>query len=173
MPGRAAMDRVLVRTLTFRQRSEPSEHCRGRRKEWSGKRDSNPRPSAWKADALPLSYSRSSRWNEKKWWWGKDSNLRRLSRQIYSLFPLTAREPHHTRNLILADRRSQPAARHAGACPPRERPIRPGSSTPRGGGGPTLGFTFGRCWWGISKASIVSVGLHGEWRIRWRYDDFC
>ncbi len=25
---------------------------------WSGKRDSNPRPSAWKADALPLSYSR-------------------------------------------------------------------------------------------------------------------
>ena len=28
-------------------------------KEWSGKRDSNPRPSAWKADALPLSYSRS------------------------------------------------------------------------------------------------------------------
>src|SRR5208282_3746110 len=24
----------------------------------SGKRDSNPRPSAWKADALPLSYSR-------------------------------------------------------------------------------------------------------------------
>ena len=27
-------------------------------KDWSGKRDSNPRPSAWKADALPLSYSR-------------------------------------------------------------------------------------------------------------------
>jgi hypothetical protein len=27
---------------------------------WSGKRDSNPRPSAWKADALPLSYSRAS-----------------------------------------------------------------------------------------------------------------
>ncbi len=26
---------------------------------WSGKRDSNPRPSAWQADALPLSYSRS------------------------------------------------------------------------------------------------------------------
>ena len=21
-----------------------------------------------------------------------------------------------------------------------------------------LGFTFGRCWWGISKGSIVSVG---------------
>jgi hypothetical protein len=27
-------------------------------KEVSGKRDSNPRPSAWEADALPLSYSR-------------------------------------------------------------------------------------------------------------------
>ena len=26
---------------------------------WSGKRDSNPRPSAWEADTLPLSYSRS------------------------------------------------------------------------------------------------------------------
>ena len=27
------------------------------------------------------------------WWRGQDSNLRRQSRQIYSLFPLTAREP--------------------------------------------------------------------------------
>ena len=27
---------------------------------WSGKRDSNPRPSAWEADTLPLSYSRES-----------------------------------------------------------------------------------------------------------------
>jgi hypothetical protein len=27
---------------------------------WSGRRGSNPRPSAWEADALPLSYSRSS-----------------------------------------------------------------------------------------------------------------
>lgn len=25
---------------------------------WSGRRDSNTRPSAWKADALPLSYAR-------------------------------------------------------------------------------------------------------------------
>ncbi|CAB1370306.1 conserved protein of unknown function [Denitratisoma oestradiolicum] len=29
----------------------------------------------------------------KLWWRGKDSNLRRQSRQIYSLIPLTAREP--------------------------------------------------------------------------------
>ena len=29
-----------------------------------------------------------------EWWWGEDLNLRRLRRQIYSLFPLTTREPH-------------------------------------------------------------------------------
>ena len=28
---------------------------------WSGRRVSNPRPSAWEADALPLSYSRQNR----------------------------------------------------------------------------------------------------------------
>lgn len=27
---------------------------------WSGRRDSNPRPSAWEADTLPLSYARSA-----------------------------------------------------------------------------------------------------------------
>src|SRR6266436_5036679 len=41
---------------------------------WSGKRDSNPRPPAWKAGALPLSYSR--RWSTtpqpSKWWGGED-----------------------------------------------------------------------------------------------------
>src|SRR5882724_4134409 len=39
---------------------------------WSGKRDSNPRPPAWKAGALPLSYSRLDRW-----WGGEDLNPRR------------------------------------------------------------------------------------------------
>ena len=34
-------------------------------------------------------------WREKRWWRGKDSNLRRQSRQIYSLIPLAAREPLH------------------------------------------------------------------------------
>ena len=33
--------------------------------------------------------------HEEKWWRGKDSNLRRLSRQIYSLIPLATREPLH------------------------------------------------------------------------------
>jgi hypothetical protein len=86
-----------------------------------------PTPSAWKAEVLPLNYTRpisksfltesfkSSRAQivfyfcvtpllanpvivqatppTRKWWRGEDSNLRRLSQQIYSLPPLTAREP--------------------------------------------------------------------------------
>jgi hypothetical protein len=59
-----------------------------------------PTQSAWKAEVLPLNYTRFS-FHPKAflylriniWWRGKDSNLRRLSRQIYSLIPLTAREP--------------------------------------------------------------------------------
>ncbi len=35
------------------------------------------------------------------WWRGKDSNLRRLSQQIYSLPPLTAREPLRTKPAII------------------------------------------------------------------------
>ncbi len=35
------------------------------------------------------------------WWRGKDSNLRRQSRQIYSLLPLTAREPLRTKRAIM------------------------------------------------------------------------
>lgn len=51
-----------------------------------------PTLSAWKAEVLPLNYTREL---EPKaiWWRGKDLNLRRLSRQIYSLIPLTTREP--------------------------------------------------------------------------------
>ncbi len=48
-----------------------------------------PTLSAWKAEVLPLNYARIG----KLWWRGQDSNLRRLSRQIYSLIPLAAREP--------------------------------------------------------------------------------
>ena len=55
---------------------------------WSGKRDSNPRPRAWKARALPTEL-----FPQTKWWRGKDSNLRRHRRQIYSLLPLATREP--------------------------------------------------------------------------------
>jgi hypothetical protein len=51
-----------------------------------------PTLSAWKAEVLPLNYTRIQK-NTTMWWRGKDSNLRRLSRQIYSLIPLAAREP--------------------------------------------------------------------------------
>ena len=33
----------------------------GPRETWSGRRDSNPQPSAWEADALPLRHTRSLR----------------------------------------------------------------------------------------------------------------
>ena len=74
-----------------------------------------PTQSAWKAEVLPLNYTRITKYNSSLqqnypiltnsyfmhllsyisfiWWRGKDSNLRRQSRQIYSLIPLTAREP--------------------------------------------------------------------------------
>ncbi len=45
-----------------------------------------PSQSAWKAEVLPLNYTR-------KWWREKDSNLRSLWQQIYSLPPLATREP--------------------------------------------------------------------------------
>ena len=64
-----------------------------------------PTSSAWKAEVLPLNYTRGTcnriepfedsplTRTSEIWWRGEDSNLRRLSRQIYSLFPLTTREP--------------------------------------------------------------------------------
>ncbi len=63
---------------------------------WSGKRDSNPRPSAWKADALPtellpLFVVEFVHLVGSTWWGEEDSNLRSLRRQIYSLLPLSTR----------------------------------------------------------------------------------
>ena len=65
-----------------------------------------PTSSAWKAEVLPLNYTRltqsfttvnrrpvGQRFPHYLWWRGEDLNLRRLSRQIYSLIPLTTREP--------------------------------------------------------------------------------
>ena len=42
-----------------------------------------------------------------KWWRGEDLNLRRLSRQIYSLLPLATREPLHFE--VLFDPTVEPA----------------------------------------------------------------
>src|SRR5208282_1562194 len=45
---------------------------------WSGKRDSNPRPRAWKARALPTELFPLSPSSSLSYWWrGEDSNLRR------------------------------------------------------------------------------------------------
>jgi hypothetical protein len=105
---------------------------------WSGRRGSNSRHSAWKAEALPTEllpllrltsskiyqrrqqgFSRCAanfcrkkpcstcrlrlftgvsyiQLSQFEWWWGEDLNLRRRRRQIYSLFPLTTREPHRS-----------------------------------------------------------------------------
>jgi hypothetical protein len=122
--------------------------------EWSGRRDSNPRHPAWKARALPTellplksiygkalytvpSSGRCRTRSRRRfgWWRGEDSNLRRHRRQIYSLFPLTAREPLHTigsRGPVMVPR---PGARVRPAVPPG--PDRPGRSS--GGLGASVG----------------------------------
>jgi hypothetical protein len=70
---------------------------------WSGRRGSNSRPSAWKADALPTellplntTFFIYTNWYSVpvSWCRGQDSNLRRaLARRIYSPEPLTTRPP--------------------------------------------------------------------------------
>ena len=58
-----------------------------------------PSSLAWKAIALPLSYTRSGNRHD---WGVQDSNLRRHSHQIYSLTPLTTRETLRPRFLAPA-----------------------------------------------------------------------
>ena len=63
-------------------------HCSQNR--WSGRRDSNSRPSPWQGDALPLSHFR------KIYWWRRvDSNHCRRSQRIYSPPPLATRALLH------------------------------------------------------------------------------
>jgi hypothetical protein len=50
--------------------------------------------SAWKAEVLPLNYTRLLLLSiHPAWWRGVDSNHRSVTRQIYSLIPLATREP--------------------------------------------------------------------------------
>jgi hypothetical protein len=81
-----------------------------------------PTSLAWKAKVLPLNYTRSLSEQIQAgitfqykttpapiffhitpltWWRGEDSNLRRLSRQIYSLIPLATREPLRNASRVL------------------------------------------------------------------------
>ena len=92
MPCAGAHDRIrtgdlfltkeVLYRLSYMGPLTPSIHSLSQpRLSWSGKRDSNPRPSAWKADALPTELFppwilvRSPL--HASWWRGKDSNLRR------------------------------------------------------------------------------------------------
>ena len=55
----AGADQRLRNTRTPMGREDWRDAECNRVKNWSGKRDLNPRPSPWQGDALPLSYSRS------------------------------------------------------------------------------------------------------------------
>jgi hypothetical protein len=54
-----------------------------------------PAYSAWKADVLPLNYTR------KKMVVGGGFEPPKLARQIYSLIPLATREPHHREQAVM------------------------------------------------------------------------
>ena len=76
------MPRVELGTFSLpRKRSTPELY---RQKKLSGRRGSNSRHSAWKADALPTELLPLIMWGEQ------DSNLRRRSQQFYRLLSLTA-----------------------------------------------------------------------------------
>ena len=68
---------VGIRTLDTRLRRPllyPAELRAHAYKKWSGRRDSNSRPSPWQGDALPLSHFRIFNWSREM-----DSNHRKLS----------------------------------------------------------------------------------------------
>ena len=77
-----------------------------------------PSYSAWKAAALPLSYTRKLRGQARAvfWWRGLDSNQRRLSQRIYSPSPLTTRAPlrNSPPTRLLEKRRTETPRRRAG-----------------------------------------------------------
>ena len=116
---------------------------------WSGRRESNPRPTAWKAVTLPLSYSRNFESRKSKfetrlsglptsfefpvsslqaWWTGEGSNLRR---------------PHGSADLQSA------AFDHSATCP---------VLTSSGDCART-----GKCLFSRSTPSVVD---RGDWRLR-------
>src|SRR5437016_11857184 len=65
---------------------------------WSGKRDSNPRPRAWKARALPTELFPPTQPKKNTGGEGRIRTSEGISRQIYSLLPLATREPLRSEN---------------------------------------------------------------------------
>lgn len=57
--GRMNTNRFIPVEGDRETKKEPAENSAGSLKKWSGKRDLNPRPPAWEASTLPLSYSRT------------------------------------------------------------------------------------------------------------------
>ena len=94
-----------------------------------------PSSLAWKAIALPLSYTRGFRPGRD--WGVQDSNLRRHSHQIYSLTPLTAREtPLVCGGLLdcdvvsaIVDRAPRPTVGDGADTPPMHPPAAPRASS--------------------------------------------
>src|SRR5262249_17349365 len=73
------------------------------RETWSGKRDSNPRPPAWKAGALPLSYSRLK----------AEPRAPFSSAEPYTPFSSAGSRGPHAVAPLSAHPRSAPASRHS------------------------------------------------------------
>src|SRR6185503_6069375 len=98
-----AMRFELMTSSLPRRRSTPElrgHECQNHlQTNWSGRRDSNSRPSAWKADALPtelhpLTLNLRFQILRSQWCRGQDSNLRKaLACRVYSPVPLTTRPP--------------------------------------------------------------------------------
>ena len=96
-----------------------------------------PTSSAWKAEVLPLNYTRkidptlaaaagvgarAGVSENYAWWRGQDSNLRRLSRQIYSLLPLTAWVPLRAQSAQLSSLTGVVSTDSGGAVTAARRP---------------------------------------------------
>ncbi len=73
-----------------------------------------PSSSAWKAVALPLSYTRRSASilfsPSRGWWRGLDSNQRRHSQRVYSPSPLATRAPLRPKAVLSTPSKPQKSA---------------------------------------------------------------
>ena len=98
------------------------DSLRGGRRDWSGRRDSNPRPSPWQGDALPTELLPPDTRFRRRWCWCREpeSNWRHRDFQSRALPTELSRPAHAVRLLdhILASQHSA-GPRHL----PRQRRI--------------------------------------------------
>ncbi len=74
------------------------------------------------AEKQGLTCERLSNEQQGRWWREKDSNLRRRSRQIYSLIPLATREPLHNLEIFKASFISKKMVEGEGFEPSKAEP---------------------------------------------------